>query len=348
MASSSSRKKPRKDASVDDLQRLLHVGGITQIGLQKLLKQLQNVDVQSITGASRQRLQEANEKAFRQVARIKSMPLEAGGHWDWVYADSNKLLAMLAEHDKHLESLLAVAIQRHPPSPANPWHLVIGFDEFTPGSHIVKRDAPAMCHLGSAAWPLFGMSTMCPSQVVVAGAFLFQGNKLNLDQSKKVMVHSFTFREFGQAAMSSSSAWITPVVVRNSKLKEVCVLGEETKTHSNRSSSGDAGDSFVIWFCRFKVKGGWAHFFRTILEEQLTSPGGLSTAGVPLKIGGRVVLLYAKLSNVLADGEGHMKVWDWKGASAMKPCIKHYNVFKKARRCTTVPNKSWFAFAISG
>ena len=64
MASSSSRKKPRKDASVDDLQRLLHVGGITQIGLQKLLKQLQNVDVQSITGASRQRLQEANEKGF--------------------------------------------------------------------------------------------------------------------------------------------------------------------------------------------------------------------------------------------------------------------------------------------
>ena len=44
---------------------------------------------------------------------------------------------------------------------------------------------------------------------------------------------------------------------------------------------------------------------------------------------GTPVILHAHLWSVLADGEGHMKAWDWVGASGLKPCVKHFNVYKK-------------------
>ena len=46
---------------------------------------------------------------------------------------------------------------------------------------------------------------------------------------------------------------------------------------------------------------------------------------------GQPKLLFARLGIVLADGEGHMKAFDWKGAGALKPCLRHFNVYKKAR-----------------
>ena len=46
---------------------------------------------------------------------------------------------------------------------------------------------------------------------------------------------------------------------------------------------------------------------------------------------GQPKLLFAKLGNVLADGEGHMVAFDWKGAAAVKQCLRHFNVYKKAR-----------------
>lgn len=85
-----------------------------------------------------------------------------------------------------------------------------------------------------------------------------------------------------------------------------------------------------------QVEGGWPHFFRRFLEVQLFEPCGLSTGGVAVMLDGQPTLLYARLSNVLADGDGHMKVWDWKGASSLKPCLKHVNVMKKACVCTVV------------
>jgi hypothetical protein len=43
-------------------------------------------------------------------------------------------------------------------------------------------------------------------------------------------------------------------------------------------------------------------------------------------------MIHARLTNVLADGDGHMQAWDWKGAAALKCCVKHDNVLKKVLR----------------
>lgn len=68
------------------------------------------------------------------------------------------------------------------------------------------------------------------------------------------------------------------------------------------------------------------------LEHILLQPCGLAVGGVPLELEDGPVMLFARLSNVLADGDGHEELWDWKGAAAIKCCVKHWNVVKKAHQ----------------
>jgi hypothetical protein len=68
---------------------------------------------------------------------------------------------------------------------------------------------------------------------------------------------------------------------------------------------------------------------RLFVERILYGPSGMSTVGVPLLIGGQERLLFAKLTNLLSDGDGHRMGWDWRGAASLKPCWKHFNVFRK-------------------
>jgi len=112
------------------------------------------------------------------------------------------------------------------------------------------------------------------------------------------MVLSFTFLELGQEAVSSGSGWITCAVLRSS-------------ISSN-------------------VVGGWSHCLRLFLERQLLGRDGLATSGCPLSVEGVNFLLYAQLHNLLSDGDGLRQALDWKGATSLKPCFKHYNVWKKA------------------
>ena len=64
---------------------------------------------------------------------------------------------------------------------------------------------------------------------------------------------------------------------------------------------------------RSMVLGDWSHMARLYLENQLIHGMGLATAGVAVNVCGKHVMLFAVLSNVLADGEGHAKFWGWKG-----------------------------------
>jgi hypothetical protein len=140
-------------------------------------------------------------------------------------------------------------------------------------------------------------SMACPWSLIVGFDEFVPGNKLQADNRRKAMVLSFTFRELGPAAMSSAIAWHTPVVLR-------------TKTIG-------------------QVAGGWSHLLALYLKKQLLGPSGLATAGVPLMLNGEVVLIFAKLTNLLSDGDGLRQAFNWKGASGVKPCFKHFNVFNK-------------------
>ena len=79
---------------------------------------------------------------------------------------------------------------------------------------------------------------------------------------------------------------------------------------------------------------------RLVVEHMLLQPGGLATGGVALIVDEGPAMLFAHVSNVIADGDGHMHLWSWKGAAALKPCVKHGNVVKKAARPKPGSNKN--------
>ena len=87
------------------------------------------------------------------------------------------------------------------------------------------------------------------------------------------MVLSFNFLELGHAALCSEATWTTPVVLRSGPMS--------------------------------KLDGGWSRFLTEYLRIQLLGAHGLVTAGIPLVIDGRPVLLHARLTHAVADGEGH-------------------------------------------
>lgn len=112
------------------------------------------------------------------------------------------------------------------------------------------------------------------------------------------MVLSVSFLELGQSALSRNDAWLTIAVVRTTVI--------------------DA------------VVGGWSCMIRLLLEDLLFGPLGLATAGLPSVLDGMTVSLFAKLTNVMGDGDGLRQAYSWRGATSLKPCLKHFNVLKKA------------------
>ncbi len=121
------------------------------------------------------------------------------------------------------------------------------------------------------------------------------GNKFRVDNARKCMVLSFSFLEL--EFLESEKLWFTPVCVRT------------TSVHS--------------------CEGGWSAFLKRYLRTHLFGPNGIATAGLALTIDGQQTAVFARLSNLLTDGDGHRVSLDWKGHGSMKPCVKHPNVLRK-------------------
>jgi len=136
-----------------------------------------------------------------------------------------------------------------------------------------------------------------PWSLVLAWDEFCPGNKLQVDPSRKAMVLSFTFLELGQDCISNGLAWITPVVVRTAILR--------------------------------KVTGAWPNFLRRFLRRILVGPNGLASVGMPLVLAdGTSLPLFANVAGLLSDGDGLRAGLDWKGHAGLKPCLRHYNVWK--------------------
>jgi hypothetical protein len=158
--------------------------------------------------------------------------------------------------------------------------------------------SPAVASLVAEAIRSHGAPSLDqPWSLVVGFDEFFPGNKLQTDNRRKTMVLSFSFREFGQLSLCRDEAWQTPVCVRSSQMR--------------------------------KVIGGWPRLLKIFLTKILLGESGLATVGLPLTINGEPFLLYARLTNLLSDGDGHRVAMDWRGQGSMKPCFKHFNVLKK-------------------
>jgi hypothetical protein len=313
----SKRRRVLADLPPELLPNLLHQGGVSMKGLASLMATLRGASTSCEW--DRKVLGQANHEAFDGIKCVDEVRLVSGALCSWTYADPCKLLTVLLSESVALQGLYDDAWARSPPTPAAPWSLVVAYDEFVPG------------------------------------------NKLSTDQARKTMVVSFTFIELGAASLSRGTVWTTPVAVRSLTIAKVelaiavflvslgLALGTQISdfvAFVNLSANcalqrlsrllglPHRFQSLRSWLqghldCLYKVDGGWSYMLRLLLERMLFGQSGLSTVGLPIKVGGQDRLLFAKLTNLLTDGDGHRMGWDWKGASSLKPCWKHFNVFKK-------------------
>lgn len=163
---------------------------------------------------------------------------------------------------------------------------------------------PSLNSLYSDAMRRYPPSPQRPWQLVMGFDEFIPGNKLKTNNWRKTMTLAFNFVELGRDVMAQDSSWLMPVCLRSSKIAV--------------------------------IDGGWGHCLRRFLHLLLFGSQGLATSGVALTLQGAPHLLWARVAFVVADGDGHRMAWDWKGASGMHPCLRHYNVLAKALSGTFV------------
>ena len=121
------------------------------------------------------------------------------------------------------------------------------------------------------------------------------GNALQINNGRKVLVVNMTFVEFGELAWSNEALWFTPAVLRHR-------VGME-------------------------MLGQYSRALTVIMQRMLAGPNGMFTTGLAMDLGfPHPVSLYAEVSPVLADGEGLEQWLQWRGASSIKPCPRHWNM----------------------
>ncbi len=124
------RKRRRTSDALKNLHKVLHKGGISLNGLADVLRTLRGMNTDDCT---MHEIRLANSEDFVAVRRVIKLPLVNGGTWDWELADPCRLLQMALSRSPWLQDIFA---QARKPTSAQPWRIVVGFDEFMPGCKV--------------------------------------------------------------------------------------------------------------------------------------------------------------------------------------------------------------------
>jgi len=114
---------------------------------------------------------------------------------------------------------------------------------------------------------------------------------------RKTLTLAFNFLELGHAALAVASTWFVPVSVRTKKL--------------------------------YEAVGGLSNGLARYLKAQLLGDLSIQTVGIAFTYYGRSYTIFARLTNLVADGEGLKLGLDVKGHSGIRPCTRCQNVLRK-------------------
>ena len=128
-------KRRRLELSGSKLQDILHVGGISQNGLAKLLQRLSAQDGASVH-TFRRDVRSASKEEFAKREWTVTLKLASGEEWQWSLLDPAATLSTLVERSRDLQALYTDAWRRTPCSQLSPWRVVVAFNEFTPGNKL--------------------------------------------------------------------------------------------------------------------------------------------------------------------------------------------------------------------
>jgi len=115
--------------------RVLHEGGVTLRGLQKIAKHL-GVG----RGFGKHTLRACNRELFDRVRVVESFPLSTGGEFELEMAEPSLLLQELVASSPEMQEVYAQAARLHPCAADTPWSIALGLDEFTPGDRFKPKN----------------------------------------------------------------------------------------------------------------------------------------------------------------------------------------------------------------
>lgn len=122
-----------KRAKMSAIQRLLHVGNISNQGLNTLLAELRRSQL-DISNTSSRSIADAFHNRFDELKVVIKMNMLDGSTFDWEVLHPCRLFSYMLHELPALESIYSAAMQKHKPSIALPWTAILIWDEYTPGN----------------------------------------------------------------------------------------------------------------------------------------------------------------------------------------------------------------------
>jgi hypothetical protein len=155
--SQASKRQRLSDESRDALRGFCRRGSISNKGLQFLLARLK--EHPELLDVSRTEMVQQFHDRFDMVKTSVNLPNRDGSVSEWAIADPGLLLSMVLRERRELAHMFAAALEAHPCSELNPWRIIVGFDEFTPGNK-TKLDNRRKCMVTSFSFLELGIENL--------------------------------------------------------------------------------------------------------------------------------------------------------------------------------------------
>jgi len=155
--SHASKRARFSDESQDVLRGFCRRGSISNKGLQFLLARLK--EHPELVDVSRTEMMKQFHARFDMVKTSVNLPNRDGRVSEWAIADPGLLLSMVLRERRELANMFVIALEAHPCSESNPWRIIVGFDEFTPGNK-TKLDNRKKCMVTSFSFLELGLENL--------------------------------------------------------------------------------------------------------------------------------------------------------------------------------------------
>ena len=127
----------RRRIGQDKLQGLVCMRNVSLSAVQRVL----NIASSGDDTVSWRQLQAAGRQRFEQVKHTITLPAEDGGEVAINMVHTMKLFTLLLQENATIRNWFEESWRAKPSSPAQPWQLLLGWDEFVPGNKLAIQNS---------------------------------------------------------------------------------------------------------------------------------------------------------------------------------------------------------------
>ena len=127
----------RRRIGQDNLQELVCIRNVSLSAVQRVLNSISDGE----DAVSWRQLQAAGRQRYEQVKHAITLPAEDGGDVTIPMAHPMKLFSLLLAENATIRNWFEASWTASPSSPARPWQLLLGWDEFAPGNKLAIQNS---------------------------------------------------------------------------------------------------------------------------------------------------------------------------------------------------------------